>query len=46
VDKPGDPPSGRIYFLRSELEQFVRSAPGLTVKDARENATLRANASM
>lgn len=32
---------GRIFFLRSELEDFITSLPGISVEQARENLALR-----
>ena len=28
---------GRIFFLRSELEEFLRTLPGVSVREAQEN---------
>lgn len=31
-------PAGRLIFLRSELEEWIRSAPGITIKEYGEAA--------
>jgi hypothetical protein len=28
---------GRIFFLRSELQEFLRALPGVSLREAREN---------
>ena len=33
--------SGRIVFLRTELEQFLTNLPGCSLDEARENLALR-----
>lgn len=33
--------SGRIVFVRSELEQYVSSLPGVTLEEARRNVAQR-----
>ena len=33
--------SGRVCFLRSELDQFFTNLPGITLAEARKNAVIR-----
>jgi hypothetical protein len=34
--------SGRVVFVRSELEQFIAALPGVTLEEARLNLMMRA----
>ena len=33
--------SGRIVFIRSELEQFIENLPGTTLSEAKQNLAMR-----
>ena len=37
---------GRVIFLRSELEEFIKNLPGVSVEEARENLAMRQGAAV